>query len=512
MAHALATALTRELVGNTSSPSTSSCPNIGNNSGPLASNSSTRVNQALKRQFPNLFQKSDLKKGKQRIIASTRSTKISNIGIYVLPGPTNLTPKSSDELPLAHAGLGRRVLSFFDDSRHEEIVSQLEDEFIKLKQLKGRWMFHKASGGGGQRKLSIIPMDAEGYNGKLLRSASNNGKIVLFLVPLQEELETSPLPFDAEEFAKMPQVPCVTCGITVPLQMLALHAGSCRKNKKNRTDQTEPIEVDEDDCDTLEEPEDTIEDLEEREYCPICQKDFLKSVLPYHASECCDSREGVLEIHPDMPGPSSTTSGTSYSAEPRSTEEWKTVGDPQKAVELFVRQLKQVGVNQRTLVLTLDAMDTDEERDMSLISFYKHKREIIQWAAPFHCRIQGDAAVGRGVTRHIISSAISKLKQGFKMNFGNAAVTAMFEGETDHLVPTTSAVLAESELFVMAGRLIGHSLINGGPTLSGISLAVVHALTSGSKELATTYLSLEDCPDIDHREIIGFVTAERRDD
>lgn len=69
--------------------------------------------------------------------------------------------------------------------------------------------------------------------------------------------------------------------------------------------------------------------------------------------------------------------------------EWKTVGDPQKAVELFVRQLKQVGVNQRTLVLTLDAMDTDEERDMSLISFYKHKREIIQWAAPFQCRIQG---------------------------------------------------------------------------------------------------------------------------
>ncbi|XP_016523364.1 uncharacterized protein LOC103133377 isoform X2 [Poecilia formosa] len=84
----------------------------------------------------------------------------------------------------------------------------------------------------------------------------------------------------------------------------------------------------------------------------------------------------------------------------------------------------------------------------------------------------------------------------------------MFEGETDHLVPTTSAVLVESELFVMAGRLIGHSLINGGPTLSGISLAVVHALTSGSKELATTYLSLEDCPDIDHRDIIGSLLKE----
>ncbi len=83
----------------------------------------------------------------------------------------------------------------------------------------------------------------------------------------------------------------------------------------------------------------------------------------------------------------------------------------------------------------------------------------------------------------------------------------MFEGETDHLVPTTSAVLVESELFVMAGRLIGHSVNNGGPTLSGLSLAVVHALTGGSKELATSYLCLEECPDIDHRETIGLVST-----
>lgn len=89
---------------------------------------------------------------------------------------------------------------------------------------------------------------------------------------------------------------------------------------------------------------------------------------------------------------------------------------------------------------------------------------------------------------------------------GNSAVTAMFEGEADHLAPTTSAVLVESELFIMVGRLIGHSLINGGPTLSGLSMAAVHALTSGSKELATTYLSLKDCPDLEHRETIGLVS------
>ena len=60
------------------------------------------------------------------------------------------------------------------------------------------------SGGGGQRKLSLIPMDADGYSGLQLRSASNNGKIVLFLVPLQEDMDTEPLPFDAAEFSRMP--------------------------------------------------------------------------------------------------------------------------------------------------------------------------------------------------------------------------------------------------------------------------------------------------------------------
>lgn len=84
------------------------------------------------------------------------------------------------------------------------------------------------SGGGGQRKLSLIPMDTEGYNGQQLRSASNNGKIVLFLVPLQEDMDIDPLPFDAAEFSKMPQVPCVICQTTMPLQMLALHAGNCK--------------------------------------------------------------------------------------------------------------------------------------------------------------------------------------------------------------------------------------------------------------------------------------------
>lgn len=72
-------------------------------------------------------------------------------------------------------------------------------------------------------------MEKEGYTGQQLRSASNNGKIIIFLVPLQESMGTEPLPCDAAEFAQMPQVPCVTCNTNIPLQMLPLHAQECKQ-------------------------------------------------------------------------------------------------------------------------------------------------------------------------------------------------------------------------------------------------------------------------------------------
>lgn len=58
----------------------------------------------------------------------------------------------------------------------------------------------------------------------------------------------------------------------------------------------------------------------------------------------------------------------------------------------LLKQPKQGGEHQGTLLLTLDARDNDEEPDMSLISFYKQKRYKTQWTAPFHCRIQGSTS------------------------------------------------------------------------------------------------------------------------
>lgn len=82
-------------------------------------------------------------------------------------------------------------------------------------------------GGNGRRRISVIPLEAEGYTGSVIKSASSGGKNLLYVVPLQDELDMTPLPPDAPEFARMPKASCKKCKTLMPLQTLALHVDQC---------------------------------------------------------------------------------------------------------------------------------------------------------------------------------------------------------------------------------------------------------------------------------------------
>ncbi|RXN27896.1 G2 M phase-specific E3 ubiquitin- ligase-like protein [Labeo rohita] len=125
----------------------------------------------------------------------------------------------------------------------------------------------------------------------------------------------------------------------------------------------------------------------------------------------------------------------------------------------------------------MDLREDIEEQDREIISFYK--RPNVNWAGPFSCILRGDAVTGEGVTRHVLSTAVLKLTKGFMIPIGNTGSTLLFEGEPDHLVPSTSQTLVESDLFLMAGR----------PT-----------------ETATIHL--QDCPDLDHRQTIQLLEGD----
>lgn len=84
-------------------------------------------------------------------------------------------------------------------------------------------------GGGGQRKLVVIPPDSDGYNGQQLKGVSGSGKCTLYIAPLQEQIDTTPLPPEAKEFESMPKALCTTCGKMIPLQVLPLHIKNCKE-------------------------------------------------------------------------------------------------------------------------------------------------------------------------------------------------------------------------------------------------------------------------------------------
>lgn len=83
--------------------------------------------------------------------------------------------------------------------------------------------------------------------------------------------------------------------------------------------------------------------------------------------------------------------------------------------------------------------------------------------------------------------------------------TLLFEGEQDHKIPSTSLIHLESDLFVVAGRMIGHSFLHDGPCLGGLSPAILHVLFGGSPEEAT--IDIKDCADLDIREKISLVRS-----
>ncbi|XP_056443361.1 uncharacterized protein LOC130380192 [Gadus chalcogrammus] len=77
----------------------------------------------------------------------------------------------------------------------------------------------------------------------------------------------------------------------------------------------------------------------------------------------------------------------------------------------------------------------------------------------------------------------------------------LFEGQSDHLVPSSSKIFMQNDMFIMAGRMIGHAFLHSGPRLTGLSPAVLHVLAGGTPQTAT--ITLEDINDIDVRETIG---------
>lgn len=179
----------------------------------------------------------DLRVKRRKLLFVTPSPSIAaaqhkELTFCLLPASTTKTPKNEEGL--LQAGLGTRIIAIADNADHEQITGALHEKYPKMKALTGGWLLYKAAGGKGQRNLSVVDLGTEGYTSKILRVATSNGKQRLYIVPLQEEIDTTPLPHDAAEFSKMPKSQCKSCGLTMPLQLLVGHIESCEQASSQR--------------------------------------------------------------------------------------------------------------------------------------------------------------------------------------------------------------------------------------------------------------------------------------
>ncbi|XP_058624267.1 uncharacterized protein LOC131535732 [Onychostoma macrolepis] len=188
-------------------------------------------NRSFTGSFPGFFKNTGKNKRhlarSHRPIVPAKAQKTFDVSVSLLGSKSDTTPSISEELELMQVGLGKRTLSLTWDTTHAELSSLLQEAYSKMSDLEDRWLLFKAAGGNGRRRISVIPLEAEGYKGSVIKSASGGGKNFLYIVPLQDELDMTPLPPDAPEFARMPKATCKKCKTLTPLQTLALHSDQC---------------------------------------------------------------------------------------------------------------------------------------------------------------------------------------------------------------------------------------------------------------------------------------------
>ena len=90
---------------------------------------------------------------------------------------------------------------------------------------------------------------------------------------------------------------------------------------------------------------------------------------------------------------------------------------------------------------------------------------------------------------------------------GKSKPLLFFEGQPDHRLPVHDQSLRLTGTFKALGRIIGHSILHGGPGLHELSPAVKHVLSSDEESEEPITLVPEDIPDIDLRQMVNNLVS-----
>ena len=155
--------------------------------------------------------------------------------------------------------------------------------------------------------------------------------------------------------------------------------------------------------------------------------------------------------------------------------------------------------------ITVSRMDGTNELQGDIMGIYTNPRTKLN-VNP-RVRFEGEDGVGCGSIQEFFVNAIKIIDEGIHSSSGKPVV--FLEGEADHRLPIHDRALRLIAAFKALGKMIGHSILHGGPGMHGISPAVKHYLSTGRGGCDVQLpppTELADIADIDLRNMISEVS------
>lgn len=168
---------------------------------------------------------------------------------------------------------------------------------------------------------------------------------------------------------------------------------------------------------------------------------------------------------------------------------------PEEALDAF--QEANIQKNKPKERLYVSRLHGSEELKRDIIGLYKDPRKNLR--APLQVRFEGEEGVGTGPIREYFVCAMKILQEGIH---GDGRP---IEGESDHLLPIHNQLLQQMGVYTCIGKMIGHSILHGGPGFYGISQVAKHYWTHDDVQKNPPPMVIQDIPDLNLRETIEEV-------
>ena len=168
---------------------------------------------------------------------------------------------------------------------------------------------------------------------------------------------------------------------------------------------------------------------------------------------------------------------------------------PEDALEAF--QQACVETNSPGELFVVNQMNGSEELKRDLLGLYKDPKENLR-ARP-KVPFKGEERVGVGPIREFFVCALKIPQEGIH---GEGRPIVFFE-----LLPIHNQVVQQMGAFTCIGRILGHSILHGGPGLHGLSPMAKHYWSHEDLASNPPPIELEDIPDYNLREVVQEVCS-----